>query len=366
MVYLEQPSGTGFSYSDTADDYKTNDAQSTIDNYITIQEFMKRFPEKAANPLYTTSESYGGHFMPLIAQRILSENKVPTLGYSNKLNFKGFAVGNPFTNADSEYPAMFYTYWGHQLLPKTTWDLYQKECIDKPKIKVNFTECEVLEVRMGTEVGNLNPYAVDYPVCVEDSVTGKKKRGVGSRQQMVWALNFMLPDHLKSVIMPTTNENYEPCEEDYNVAYLNRADVKAAIHVKSDLTWEECSYDLRYNMADRLISMVPVYQDILSQDANLNILVYSGDDDAVCGTIGTQEWVWSLGYSPYSTEYWKTWMYNGQVAGFATKFDTSATNNKLAFVTVHKAGHEVPAYVPAEGFDLFDKYLNGFWFQTTN
>jgi len=365
MVYLEQPSGTGFSYSDTKDDYKTNDDQSTIDNYVTIQEFFKRFPEKASNPLYTTSESYGGHFMPLIAQKILQENKSPTLGYSTRLNYKGFAVGNPFTNRDSEYPGMFYTYWGKQILPKTTWDKYLKECVNSPKRDLNLTNCEMLEIRMGTEVGNLNPYAVDYPICVTDEQTGKKMRGKGSRHQMTWALNFMLPDHLKAVIMPTTNELYEPCEEDYNIKYLNRADVKAAIHVKSDIQWDECSSELRYNTLDRMVSMVPVYQDILAQDdANLSILVYSGDDDAVCGTIGTQEWIWSLGYSPVSKEEtWKSWMYNGQVAGFATRFDTSATNNKLSFVTVHKAGHEVPAYVPQEGFDLFSKYLSGYWFQ---
>ena len=57
MVYLEQPSGVGFSYSDTPADYKTNDQQAAADNFATIQEFMLRFPDLANNALYTTSES---------------------------------------------------------------------------------------------------------------------------------------------------------------------------------------------------------------------------------------------------------------------------------------------------------------------
>jgi hypothetical protein len=28
----------------------------------------------------------------------------------------------------------------------------------------------------------------------------------------------------------------------------------------------------------------------------LDILVYSGDDDSQCATVGTQDWIWSLGY----------------------------------------------------------------------
>jgi len=30
--------------------------------------------------------------------------------------------------------------------------------------------------------------------------------------------------------------------------------------------------------------------------SGLNILVYSGDNDAVCATIGTQNWIYDLGF----------------------------------------------------------------------
>lgn len=361
MVFIEQPSGVGFSYSVDTSDYKTNDKIAAADNYLILQAFLERFPEYASNPLYTTAESYGGHYMPQLAQYVLNMNEDVNSGYP-KLNYKGFAVGNPFTDHNSEYPAMFYTYWGHQVISRLSWDAYQTTCVNVAPKDRNYTACELLEIEMGRQKGNLNPYALDYPVCPPDNA--HTTRGFGSKAQMTWALNYWLPDHLKDIIAPSSTEDYEPCEADYTVAYLNRDDVKKAIHVDPTIQWEECA-SIRYNMADRLIPMQPVYKDILSRDAGLNILVYSGDDDAVCGTIGTQEWIWGLGYTPRSkADTWASWTYDDQVAGYSTKFTVdTGKDNALTFLTVHKAGHEVPTYVPAQALDLFQKYLTGYWFQ---
>ena len=97
-VYIESPAGVGFSYSDNSADYKTGDAQTAIDNYNLIQAFLVRFPQFSTNSLYITSESYGGHYMPTLAKQIVDQN---TAGTQPRLNFKGFAVGNPYTNTYS-------------------------------------------------------------------------------------------------------------------------------------------------------------------------------------------------------------------------------------------------------------------------
>lgn len=83
-------------------------------------------------------------------------------------------------------------------------------------------------------------------------------------------------------------ETYEPCEDDYASTYLNRADVKLAIHVKEATLWESCSYKVDYNMTDSDVSTAPIYNYLIDGGYDLNLLVYSGDDDSVCGTIGTQ------------------------------------------------------------------------------
>ena len=92
MVFIEQPCGVGFSFSDQENpyqkggDYVTDDEQATKDNYALVQSFFDRFPQYRANKLYIASESYGGHYMPLLAKEIVDRN---TAGEDEQLNFKG-------------------------------------------------------------------------------------------------------------------------------------------------------------------------------------------------------------------------------------------------------------------------------------
>jgi len=43
------------------------------------------------------------------------------------------------------------------------------------------------------------------------------------------------------------------------------------------------------------------------------------------------------------------------IAGYLTKW----SNAKLAFLTVHDAGHEVPTYKPDFALDMFTRFLKG-------
>ena len=52
--------GVGFSYADTDEEYETGDDQAAKDNYQTILQFLKRFPQFDQNLIYISSESYGG------------------------------------------------------------------------------------------------------------------------------------------------------------------------------------------------------------------------------------------------------------------------------------------------------------------
>lgn len=334
MVFLEQPVGVGFSYSDNKDDYKIGDDQAAQDNLNTVLAFLVKFPQFNNSALYITSESYGGHYMPTWADAIIKYNDANTY---NKLNFKGFAVGNPYTDYYSGVGAQMETYWGKQLLPKPTWDTYVANGCTDPITMVNSSVCEFLLIDFMKKIGNLNPYALDYPVCL----TGQQR-----------AMNrFLFSDN---------DLSYEPCEDNYSTDYLNQPDVKAALHVHSNIVWEECSRTTKYNLADKMLPMERYYRTILNSKTHpdLRVLVYSGDDDGVCGTIGTQRWIYDLGFSVDSL--WKTW-YNdqGQLAGYVTKFNTPfSKESRFSFMTVHFAGHEVPTYKPMEALQLFEMYLN--------
>jgi len=148
--------------------------------------------------------------------------------------------------------------------------------------------------------------------------------------------------------------DYQPCEDDWAHQYLNQPKVKAAIHVKETLPWLQCSYTLQYNYTDSEVSTAPIYNYLVDGKFGLDILVYSGDDDSVCGTVGTQDWIWDLGYE-FAGKPWQPVTFNGQTAGYLTQWKDTG----LAFETVHGAGHEVPTYKPDVALDLWTKYLAG-------
>jgi hypothetical protein len=235
MVFIESPVGVGYSYStaeDTTEDYTMDDQETAEDNYALIQAFMARFPEYDQNRMYISSESYGGHYMPTLAKEIVDMN---TAGENPKLNFKGFAVGNPFTETYSGFPAMLETYWGHQMLSAPVWTAFQDQCV-VPKVP-NMTICSPLFYDMYLGVGNVNPYAIDYPVCLEES--SPRKAGRSQRNQF---LEHLTGDNqkLRDLILGDADQ-YEPCEDNYATDYMNLAEVKKAIHVNADITWAECS-----------------------------------------------------------------------------------------------------------------------------
>jgi carboxypeptidase C (cathepsin A) len=286
--------------------------------------------------------------MPTLAKQIVDANKIAG---NNVLNFKGFAVGNPYTDPYSGTPAMIDTYWGHQLIAKPTYDAYVRDC--QKAVKPNAKECAQLEVEIMNGVGDLNPYALDYPICTTENLAKK------GRAQRLWFLNNLLSTHSsheeRRLMGVTSTDKYEPCADDYATSYLNQVSVKNALHVKNNIRWNSCSYKVSYNSTDSTeVSTAPIYNYLIDGGYKLNILVYSGDDDSVCGTIGTQAWIWDLGYNVSGLP-WQTYTVNQQTAGYLTKWK----NTNFGFLTVHGAGHEVPTYKPDVAFDLWKRYLAG-------
>jgi carboxypeptidase C (cathepsin A) len=152
MVFIESPTGVGFSYSNDENDLKANDNSTAHDNYHLIKEFLIRFPEYTNNTIYLSSESYGGHYIPTLAKVIVDQNKISSI----KLNLKGLAIGNPYTDYNSGTPAMIETLWGHQLIAKPLYDVYKTECQSSQSDR-----CDELESQMLNGIG-INTYIYIY------------------------------------------------------------------------------------------------------------------------------------------------------------------------------------------------------------
>ena len=60
VLYIDQPAGTGFSFTDKEEGFATNQEDVARDLYEALQQFYKLFPHLNNNDLYVTGESYAG------------------------------------------------------------------------------------------------------------------------------------------------------------------------------------------------------------------------------------------------------------------------------------------------------------------
>lgn len=379
MLYIEQPAGVGFSYCDTEADKVTGDEQAAADNFQLIRQFLSRFPERQSNDFFISSESYGGHYIPQLALEILKKNT------DGLINFKGFLVGNPYVDPLSNTITQFDAYYSHGLLAKPLFDRWKVKCTDPDSF--GSKGCNRLMEDMFQEFGQgINPYALDYPVCKEEGASPYKVRSkIESRKlsnmkldpagESVDLSGTATSSQVQALLNQTgqrgvendatfARTSYQPCSMTYLKRYFDRSDVREAIHVRKsmDQGWEVCG-GVNYSDQDVMIPTIALYQELVDRgkagEHNLRMLVYSGDDDSICSTAGTQWWIWDL--TGIDTM-WKAWSAKDQTSGFATKFDMGHHSNAtFSFVTVHGAGHEVPSYRPMEALELFRRYLNGIW-----
>lgn len=58
-------------------DMEYGDEHAAADNLKFVQAFYVRFPQFASNPLYIAGESYGGHFVPQLALKLIRSKVAP-------------------------------------------------------------------------------------------------------------------------------------------------------------------------------------------------------------------------------------------------------------------------------------------------
>jgi len=338
MVFVEQPVGVGFSQA--SGDIQYGDSMAALDNHLFLEGFLDLFPAFKTKALYLTSESYGGHYLPTLAKEIVTQGKLT--------HFAGFAVGNPLTWMPYRDYGQWGTLWGHQLIPQPLWTDYLE---NKCQTLESSRHCQSITDQMSTITQDLDPYALDFPVCLDESLsTGRAERW--NFMNIIRRSKRLKGQHKLNGFFP---EVYEPCADVYADTYLNRKDIQAAIGA-DEMKWQECNDEINqgWNATDLDTPMMPIYE-FLVNNHNLNLMVYSGTDDSVCATLGSQQFIWDT-FNKTNGQDWSPWKdADGQIAGSSQGFDG------FRFTTVNGAGHMVPSTRPAQSLEMLRKYLDNEW-----
>lgn len=56
---------------------------------------------------------------------------------------------------------------------------------------------------------------------------------------------------------------------------------------------------------------------------------------------------------------WRPWLLDEQVAGYVREFTPPVTGSRFTFVTVKRAGHEVPMYQPERALAMLERFIAG-------
>uniref|UniRef100_A0A0E0KEH1 Carboxypeptidase n=1 Tax=Oryza punctata TaxID=4537 RepID=A0A0E0KEH1_ORYPU len=320
MLFVDVPAGVGYSYSNTTSDYyNIGDKRTTDDAYTFLINWMKKFPEYQDRDFFITGESYAGHYIPELANLIVSNNRAIN---STNIKLKGVAIGNADLHDNVTLRASFDYYWRHAMISDRVYKAIQASCGFNETYTKDCQNAMNLAIK---EKGNVDDYNIYAPQCHDASNPS------GSSDLVTFG---------------------DPCTNHYVSSYLNNPEVQRALHANTtglNYPWMDCSQLIFDSWKDSPETMLPSIKTLIS--SGTRIWLYSGDMDAVCSVTSTQYALDILGL-PVETS-WRPWRINNEVAGYVVGY------RGLVFATVRGAGHMVPYYQPRRALALLSSFLEG-------
>jgi carboxypeptidase C (cathepsin A) len=369
MLFIDQPSQVGFSYSrpipgyvnddgdvkalpdnkcpeyvsdpGTCGTYSTPDASFTANSTLnaasnfwkTLQGFMGTFPQYSKNGFNLATESYGGHYGPVFSTYIEQQNELDIPG-ATTINVKALLVGNGWFDPIIHYQA-FYNF---TVSPGNTYDYFPFDA----KMESQFFE---------------NIYGPG--MCLDQL---EKCRSTGLDDDCQSADRFCMI-HVENLYRDTVNRDLydirergpDPFPYRFYEDYLNTAHVQRAIGAYTNfssfaLTVGE-AFQLTGDDARDVDSLADV-RYLLAR--NVTVALYAGDADFDCNWIGGEAVAAAIGADGFDQ------------AGYADLDNSDGIVHgqvkqagRFSFTRIYNSGHTVPFYQPLASLDLFERAIQG-------
>ncbi|GER43898.1 serine carboxypeptidase-like protein [Striga asiatica] len=115
LLFLESPVGVGFSYTNTTSDLShLGDNMTASDSYNFLVSWFQRFPQYKSHDFYIAGESYGGHYVPQLANLVVEKNKIALKDHL--INIKGILIGNAELDDETDQKGMIEYAWDHAVI----------------------------------------------------------------------------------------------------------------------------------------------------------------------------------------------------------------------------------------------------------
>ena len=372
VVYLDQPVGTGLSFT-TSKTYPKNDEQVNIDFYYWLQQFLMLHsnvllsPDKTQlkRPFYFSGESHAGHYIPSMMAYIEKQNQKNKKssstsssssstngGVLQQIHLTGAAIGNGWVDPYHQYATAAAAY-GHGVIGRAqqhALDEKEKECqakLSKGNYRVDVC-FELLDDVVAQSYGKSSQYKVSqYDIRQKEDKHGERNFPPQHKIVETYLGGFTLPEGTMA-----TSYSY----------------VLAAIHATPSRTagqvYQECT-DPPYNALAHQDGLGVTDDVRYILEAGIKLLFFNGIMDLICNHVGNEITLEKLNWS-YQSDYIMApryaWMSVGgenKVAGYMKEFQN------LSYLKLLDSGHMAPLDQPEICLDMMTTFMYGLSFQSS-
>jgi len=306
---IDSPLNVGFSYygdrNGTTQVNSTDQATNHLVNFLV--NFYETWPELAKSPLIITGESFAGHYIPVLAKKLLTNDSI-------KFKVGGVSIGDGWTDPINQVNYYDTYLWSVGVIDRGFRDTcawFQTNSI-------------------------INMYEGDYQKATDyfDFITN----------------NDTTPETYMGGISIFNFRNYDDGDDSFaDVLEKN----KAVFGVKPEVKFMPGN-DQIYTAFGKDITK-SVTNDVVEVVRRVKTLIYNGQNDVVVNTPGVLQYLNSLQWE--NINMWKrapkqVWTIGQEVVGW------SKVAGNLWFVLVNGAGHMVPADQPRSAFVMLGHFLN--------
>jgi len=328
LLYIDQPSGTGFSYPVSGTD--VGEAGVARDMYDFLQHFFQAHPQYAKLPFFAFGESYAGHYIPAVTHAIWQHN-LALPPHAVHINLVGTSVGNGLTN-----PSIQYAHYAEMA------------------ISTNHHKPAVSNLTHGLMVAATAPCIAAIEAC-------KASRAACLVATDACNLGLLIPYTLTGMNpydMRIKCAKPPLCYDFSNVAtYLAKPEVQATLGVTGH-KWADCDHAVALGFeldGDWMQSYQQMLPDQLK--AGIRVLMYAGDQDYICNWLGNQAWTRAMAWEhkvDFNAAPVTKW--SASAGGAAAGEKRSA--HGFTFLRVYEAGHMVPRDQPAVALAMLNAFLD--------
>ncbi|XP_008283954.1 retinoid-inducible serine carboxypeptidase [Stegastes partitus] len=322
VLFVDNPVGTGFSYTDRPDGFATDVATVASDMLVLLEHFFRTKADFQNIPFYIFSESYGGKMAAAISLELTKAIAQGTV----KCNFAGVALGDSWIS-----PLDSVMTWGPYLYTTSLLDDYGLADVNNAAGAVK-QAVEAQQFSKATELWSVTE------TVVEQNTNGVNFYNILTQE----------PDEKLTL---SEGEDYIALQVRRHVHRLQGRSLselmngpirKKLVIIPQNVTWGGQAEEVFSNMAgDFMKPVVDVVDQLLN--AGVNVTIYNGQLDLIVDTMGQEMWVKRLkwkGLPSFNQLRW-TPLDDPASPGITGAFYKGYKN--FAFYWILKAGHMIPS-----------------------